>query len=230
MRAEITMITIEQIKAARALLGWGQVELAKAAGISLPALGNLERGAVTPRLKTIQAIQGILEDSGVEFIEGPGVRRQRETLKIMMLEGEDAVEKLFEDFYDTLKKDGGTLMVRGVSDRKFMKAAHEPLTTFLKRVHRHKRIRSHLLVCEGDDCFVGKPDSTVYRWVDKDVFGLVPSYIYRDKYAVLLWGPPLRVVITQNPSLAETYRRQFEADWKRAQIPPSGLPYLWAAS
>lgn len=221
------MITIEQIKAARALLGWGQAELAKAARISLPALGNLERGAVMPRLRTLELIRQALEEAGIEFIDGPGVRKQREVLKIAMLEGPDAVKRLFDDFYATLSKEGGELLVRGVSDRRFLKEAREPLVNYLRKVHRHKKMRARLLVCEGDTFFFGKPDTTIYRWVPKETFGLVPCYVYRDKYAVLLWGPPLRVVITQNPSLAETYRRQFEADWKRAQVPPKGLPYAW---
>ena len=223
----VRMISIEQIKAARVLLGWGQVELARASGISLPALGNLERGAVVPRLKTITAIQKALEDSGIEFIDGPGVRRQNEPLKIEMLEGADAISRLFEDFYVTLRRAGGELLVRGVTEQKFLKCVREPLLLYLRRTSRLKRIRTRFLVCEGDAHFIGKRETALYRWVDREFFWNVPSYIYRDKYAVLLWGPPLRVVITQNPSLAETYRKQFDADWKRAQLPPRELPYYW---
>jgi predicted transcriptional regulator len=38
------IITIEQIKAARSLLGWTQRDLAKQAGISLASMANLEQG------------------------------------------------------------------------------------------------------------------------------------------------------------------------------------------
>ncbi len=225
----MTPITIEHIKAARVLLRWGQARLAGAAGISLPALGNLERGAVSPRLKTLNAIRKALEDAGVEFLEGPGVRLQREVLKIEMLEGDDAVKKLFADFYLTLQAEGGELLVRGVSDQRFMKvpATREALVGYLRKVHQHPNLSAKLLVCEGDTYFFGKRTTTIYRWVDKNVFGHVPCYIYRDKYAVLLWGPPLRVVIVQNSSLAETYRKQFQADWKNARIPPREIPYRW---
>jgi len=221
------MISIEQIKAARSLLGWGQADLASASGISLPAIGNLERGAVTPRQRTLKAIQTALETAGIEFIEGPGVRLQREPLYIEMLEGKDVFKKLFDDFYLTLNKTGGELLVRGVSENRFMKDAREHLINYLRKVHRHKNIRNRLLVCEGDKRFVGKRETSIYRWVDKEIFGLVPCYIYRDKYAILLWGPPLRAIIIQSPSLAETYRRQFEADWKRALIPPKDIAYDW---
>ncbi|MDX2028434.1 MAG: helix-turn-helix domain-containing protein [Alphaproteobacteria bacterium] len=221
------MISIEQIKAARALLNWDQAMLAKMAGISLPALGNLERGAVTPRLKTLEAVQKALEEAGIEFTEGSGLRHRREALKIDMLEGPQAIQRLFEDFYATLEKEGGELLVRGVSEQTFIKKARPHLAAYLEKVGRHKGIQTRLLVCEGDVYFVGHRETSIYRWVDKEVFGLVPSYIYGDKHAVLLWGSPARVVITQNPSLAETYRRQFEADWKNARRPPKDILYQW---
>ena len=38
------MITIEQLRAARGLLGWSQSELAERAGLSLPTVKRLEAG------------------------------------------------------------------------------------------------------------------------------------------------------------------------------------------
>ncbi|MBP9868706.1 MAG: helix-turn-helix transcriptional regulator, partial [Alphaproteobacteria bacterium] len=48
------MIVLTQIKAARALLGWTQENLAKVAKLSLPAVNNLERGLTTPRRETLE--------------------------------------------------------------------------------------------------------------------------------------------------------------------------------
>lgn len=222
------MIAIEQIKAARSLLGWSQAELAKAARISLPALGNLERGVVTPRLKTMQAIQQALESAGIEFIDKYGVTRHREVMKIDMLEGRDAVKKLFDDIYATLDAlGGGVSMVSGITEKEFMPLEGAALLGFMRKQHRHKNMRGHALVREGDTHFVGRPDKNIYRWVDKENFGLIPYYIYGDKYAVISWGPPRRVVIIQNPSLAETHRRQFEKEWKQAKIPPAHIKHYW---
>ena len=47
------MITFQQVKAARALLGWKQSDLAKASGMSLPAIARLEQGGSSPRFDTI---------------------------------------------------------------------------------------------------------------------------------------------------------------------------------
>ena len=61
------MLLPNMLKAARALLGVRQSELAKAAGISLATLNNFERGIGDPRASTIVAIEQSLIRSGISF-------------------------------------------------------------------------------------------------------------------------------------------------------------------
>jgi transcriptional regulator with XRE-family HTH domain len=74
----VGMITARQIRAARALLGWSQQQLADKAIVSLNALARLEKGAVDSRISTVLSIQKALAKAGVEFLEadqkGEGVR------------------------------------------------------------------------------------------------------------------------------------------------------------
>ncbi len=70
------MITPDQIKAARVLLNWRQSDLARAAKVSLNAVGRVEREAADTRTSTLRAIQAALEEAGIEFIDN-GVRRVR---------------------------------------------------------------------------------------------------------------------------------------------------------
>jgi transcriptional regulator with XRE-family HTH domain len=79
------MITRAQIRAARALIGWTQTDLAQASGISQVAIKNLERGATDPRASTLTGIQNALDRAGVMFLEpgdtrdgGAGVRLKRQ--------------------------------------------------------------------------------------------------------------------------------------------------------
>jgi transcriptional regulator with XRE-family HTH domain len=78
------MICIEQIRAARGLLGWSQTQLAEATGRSLPTIKRLERehddgAAVSDDVR--EAAQKALEKAGVEFIAenggGAGVRLKK---------------------------------------------------------------------------------------------------------------------------------------------------------
>jgi predicted transcriptional regulator len=73
-------ITIRQIKAARALLGWSQFDLARYSDVSEPTIARLESadGDLGGRDKTAEKIQKAIEAGGVEFIDenggGSGVR------------------------------------------------------------------------------------------------------------------------------------------------------------
>ena len=72
------MITSRQVKAARALLGWSQQELADRAIVSVNAVMRLEQGKVDTRTSTLSAVQKALSRGGVEFRpsdqKGEGVR------------------------------------------------------------------------------------------------------------------------------------------------------------
>ena len=76
------MISPRQIRAARALLGWSQQELADKAIVSVNAVLRVERSQVDPRVSTVTALQKALNKAGVEFIsaaddKGEGVRLAR---------------------------------------------------------------------------------------------------------------------------------------------------------
>jgi predicted transcriptional regulator len=58
-----------QCRAARALLGITQVELAKRAGIRVLVLRRFETGRTDPRASTRDRIERALIDSGIELIE-----------------------------------------------------------------------------------------------------------------------------------------------------------------
>jgi transcriptional regulator with XRE-family HTH domain len=76
-------ITIRQVKAARALLGWSQEQLAKNANVSIPTIKRLEsqEGFLGGRANTAQKIGTSLEKAGVVFIDenggGAGVRLKK---------------------------------------------------------------------------------------------------------------------------------------------------------
>ena len=74
------MLHSAQIRAARALLGWRQEELAKASKIGLATIARIEqgKGVVQGNFSTIMKIQQTLEREGINFtadaIGGIGVR------------------------------------------------------------------------------------------------------------------------------------------------------------
>ena len=107
------MIIVPQIKAARAMLGLSQQELASKSGISVATLNNIERGAQTdPKLSTLSAIRRALEAGGVEFTDetmgGIGVRLKPNAghdgkAKILIIDDSRADRELFKRWLTSSK-------------------------------------------------------------------------------------------------------------------------------
>lgn len=78
-----SMLTSEQIRAARALIRWEQKDLAEASKVSLPSIQRLETkpGPLAAQARTVDALRAALETAGVIFVdengEGPGVRLRK---------------------------------------------------------------------------------------------------------------------------------------------------------
>lgn len=68
------VITPAQIRAARALLGWKQSDLAAKSGVSEISVKNIERGATDPRSSTLGALQAAFTEAGVVFLDPGDIR------------------------------------------------------------------------------------------------------------------------------------------------------------
>ena len=66
------MLYGSQLRAARALLGWRQEDLAKKAEVGLATLQRIEQddGPVGGRASTIWKLQAALEKAGIRFVGG----------------------------------------------------------------------------------------------------------------------------------------------------------------
>jgi transcriptional regulator with XRE-family HTH domain len=65
-----------QCRAARALLNWSLDELVRRSGITKKTIADFERGATTPRPRTMVALERAFTRAGIEFFNGgaPGLR------------------------------------------------------------------------------------------------------------------------------------------------------------
>ena len=91
------MLTPAQLRAARALLGWARVTLAKRSGTAAETVQDFEARGSDPRLSTLIAWRRAIEDAGVEFLDagdgkGPGVRLRSDRPELP-LRKPSAVEK-----------------------------------------------------------------------------------------------------------------------------------------
>jgi transcriptional regulator with XRE-family HTH domain len=213
------MLTPKLIKAARSLLEWRQEDLAQKSGISLPAINKFERRLSSPRQFTLDILQKTFEAEGVEFIDGPGVRLTDNIFNIQTLTGKNSPVLLWEDIVSTYR-DGGEVLLCGLDE-----TAWDDYTADLQRIlaeYKKRGISWRALMREGDTSFSKDIEVDIeknYRWIPKELFTQLPYYVYKDKLAFVLWGSPMRVVILTHIIIAETFKRQFEVNWKNGKIP-----------
>lgn len=210
------MISIKQIRAARGLLNWTQKELADKATLSREAIKNIENEISRPRKDSLDEIQRAFENYGVEFMPGDGVRMQDTTVHV--LHGEDGIKALWDDIYETMvaSESREILIANNTEPTALGKNIVDYLDMHLKRLKAAK-IHEKILCCTGDTNFLGP--ITSYRWVPKENFCDTPTFIYAGKVAMLIWGPPAKVTIINDPQYAESVRNLFRFTWDHARIP-----------
>lgn len=78
------MLLPSQARAARAILGWKQTDLAQESGLKVQAIKLFEAGKTDPRASTVAAIEQAFDRHGVVFLDagenrdgGPGLRIKR---------------------------------------------------------------------------------------------------------------------------------------------------------
>jgi len=72
-KSEPPELTLQQVRAARALLAWSQQDLAKAAKVAQSTVADFERGVRQPVPNNTAAMRNALVDAGVNFLPGGAV-------------------------------------------------------------------------------------------------------------------------------------------------------------
>jgi transcriptional regulator with XRE-family HTH domain len=210
------MISISQIRAARALLDWTQGDLAKRSGLSLRALNSIERGLAVPRIDNLRFIQEALEKENIEFGANDGVRRKTERLDIVRLEGDEYLNQHLIDVMQELRTPGAEVLYNLASEEVHAVLRPEMLDDYFRHIARHK-ITERVLVATNETYILSPP--WTYRWLKPEAFNHIFYIVYGDNVAFQILGNPHRVIIIRNPGIADMFRRQFEFNWAMAETP-----------
>ena len=197
-------ISSSQIRAARALAGWSQKDLAERAGLSPISVANIEIGESTPKLQTLEKIGLAFDFAGLEFLEQDGVRRKG--MNISVLEGHDWFNKALEDVYTTLMdKPDAELIIDMADDR-----LSPPDIVGLYRKIRNAGIKMRQTVEEGNTYLLGPVAE--YRWIPKSMFRNWVMLVYANK-VVLCLSEENRALMVDNKNLADMERGKFNLIW-----------------
>lgn len=98
----MSILLASQCRAARAMLGYSQKDLAKRAEVGSRTLADFETGTRAPHHRTLKAIRATLEEAGILFLEaeatcGPGVRLKQPDPNSETLPTLESLLTLFKD-------------------------------------------------------------------------------------------------------------------------------------
>jgi len=140
----------------------------------------------------------------------------REDTFVEVFKGKGTIRAVYRDIAREFEKKPGDLLISGVDERKFMEADNIALEQHLSTIRRLK-CKEKVLVKEGENVFLeGK--QTIYKAVPKESFTqTTPTFVYNNKFTIVVWGNPMYAIVIENKDIAETYRRQFNHLWKTAK-------------
>lgn len=194
-------ITIEQIKAARALLKWTQKDLAKHAGLNEDQVHNFEAGR-SRSLEVLETMQKTFALHGIDFVDGGVIPR---TVSSFIL---DSYSDLLSDISRSLP-DGGEVLKHCVDDRRSSEAIKKQVEDM-----RKAGIRERVTISEDNDYIAGNPDD--YRKIPKDYFASSEVVIiYLNKVAFFVEGKAMVIV---SDSLARVFKDQFQYWWQKGKV------------
>lgn len=210
------MISRKQIKAARAMLDWSQQKLAEnCKEISVPTIKLIESGKVNSTPTTLSLIKKTFENSGLEFLPQNGVRFRDDFITIFEKFDEDDLVylRLMDDVYNTQLKQPGEILFSFV-DQSLAPEAVIDRQSMIRKTGAPMRF----LVKHGDTHLRFPKDE--YRYLPKGQYLTNPCIVYGNKFALMVndWE---KVVIINDPAVAELKRKEFDIIWEYGKEPES---------
>ena len=209
-------ITIDQIKAARALLDWTQDDLAHYSELSKASIQNYENKKTEPNSTSLYKIIDAFSNHGVEFIN-EGV--QKKSLKTKTYRGQRGFVEFMGLVYETARDHGGEFCVSNVDETIFTeRLGHENDNQYTEKMKTLTNEYSfRILIKEGDTNFAAS-DYAQYRWIPANDFHSVPFYVFGDNLAFLIFNQTTTIHVMNNPEIADAQRTQFNLAWEQAKV------------
>jgi len=207
-------IHANQIKAARAILGWSQEQLAAAAGLSVATIHNLERGMISPRSATTLVVRQAVEKAGLEFIDPEGVRRRRDDIQIH--QGADSCEAFWDDLQHTVAKNPSEIVAVFPAAENLAQACG--LASDISPLEQLGRAVGLRCLVAAAPVLPLADTRIQFRTVMRHTIGPVSYLVFGNKHALVLpeEGAAFRFIVCQSTGLAQAYRTHFLALWEHA--------------
>ncbi|MGH1456199.1 MAG: helix-turn-helix domain-containing protein [Alphaproteobacteria bacterium] len=218
------MPTIEQIRAARALIGWSQGELAEHAGLSQTGIARIENGTNHPNATTTAKITAAFDKVDVEFIGESGVKKR--TGEVRTLRGADGLKFLVDDIYHYTKNEfekknniESLVYLYNARPENWHKwLGKDWWDMHSERMSKMNKKIQRLLISEGDNYLISSSFSE-HRQFPSDKFNDQSIYAYSNKLAFVTFDQNLVIRVLENKQFCEGFRVLFDVAWETIAKP-----------
>ncbi len=214
------MPSIDQIRAARALLNWSQGDLATRAGLSQTGIARIENGINTPNTSTMDKIIGAFDDAGIEFIADRGIERRRTDVHVY--KGSEGFREFMDDVYMVAKNQGGEICLYNARPANWIKW----LGVDWNRAHSERmaalvnQINFKITCQRGSYDFIGSKHAE-YRWVPDELWNERSFYAYGNRIGFLdFQEESVEIYVLKQKQFSDSFRALFNVAWEYATIVP----------
>lgn len=214
------MPTIDQIRAARALLNWSQTDLAERADLSQTGIARIESGVNQPNSGTLDKIAAAFDDVGIEFISDRGVEMRRGDVK--RYSGPEGFRQFMDDVYHIASTQGGEICLYNAKPANWIKwLGVEWNQAHSKRMAQLVDKINFKITCQkGSYDFIGSKHAE-YRWVPDELWDERAFYAYGDKIGFLDFEEnSVEIFVLKQKQFADSFRMLFNVAWNYATIVP----------
>lgn len=212
------MPTIEQIRAARALLGWSQHDLAHKAGLSQTGIARIENGTNQPNTKTLEKICKAFDDSEIEFFGDMGLRKK--TGEIKTYRGSEGFKEFMTDVYIVAKNNGGEICLHNAKPENWIKwLGDDWFKMHSDRMAGLKDSISFKITSEQNNDNLISTAFAEYRWFPQEQFNDQCIYAYGNKLGfVNFHEDDVLIRVLEDKAFCEGFRVLFNIAWENVAI------------
>ena len=214
------MLTIEQIRAARALLGWSQSDLAERADLSQTGIARIENGTNRPNSKTLQKIHEAFDQEDIEFLGVSGLRKK--TGDVKLYKDSRGFRDFTDDVYQVTAKTGGEICLHNARPQNWYKwLGEEWYENHAQRMSALENDFEVRITAEyGNPLFIAS-DFAEYRWIPEDLFTEQSFYAYGNKLALMHFEEDsVKIHVLDNMQFAKGFRALFNIAWEHVAMIP----------
>ncbi|MDR3614070.1 MAG: helix-turn-helix transcriptional regulator [Candidatus Obscuribacterales bacterium] len=210
----MSVISAGQIKMARALLEWSQEDLAEKTRLSISTIRSMELG-FAPRPSTAREIRSVIENAGLEFTDGEGVRRR---FDLEFYNGSDSCEKLLDDMLKTVAQKGGGIAGFVRSQEMMLQSLGIFQRDDLYRMERLCKTASIKCVLSESAVASFAMPPIQFRLIAEPSSSASYFYVYGNKHVMILPRDNgcFQFVVLALAHQAESYQKHFQALWDQA--------------